>query len=114
MKRRNFITTLASSAAVVLLYPLRAFSLEKADIVTKDDPTGIALGYIHDATKTDTKKYPKRKGPEGATQFCSNCMFLQGEEKEITGIEGKWIGCQLFPKKAVNSKGWCNSWTKKP
>jgi len=114
MKRRNFLFATTSLVAGALLYPLRAFALAKKDIVALDDPTASALGYVHDATKTDLKKYPKRAGAEGSTQFCDNCMFAQGEEAEIAGEDGKWIGCQLFQKKVVNSKGWCNSWTKKP
>ncbi len=114
MIRRNFLLSATGLIAGALLYPLRAFAAEKKDIVALDDPTATALGYVHDAAKADLKKFPKRAGAEGATQFCNNCMFVQGEEAEIAGEEGKWVGCQLFQKKVVNSKGWCNSWTKKP
>src|SRR5262245_36350018 len=47
----------------------------KAEKVNPKDPTAEALGYVEDAKKADTKKFPKRAGAEGAKQFCYNCMF---------------------------------------
>jgi hypothetical protein len=33
------------------------------------DPQAVALGYVHDAGKVDTKKFPKY----AAGQVCANC-----------------------------------------
>jgi len=74
------------------------------------DPTAKALGYHADATKVDVKKWPKRAGAEGAKQFCSNCLLLNGA-KVTTDTAAP---CSLFPNKLVASKGWCNSWVKNP
>jgi len=35
---------------------------------------------------------------------CSNCMFFNEADH----------GCQLFPGKAVEAAGWCQSWVQKP
>lgn len=91
-----------------LLNPKKAFAAE--EIVSLENPTAKALGYYHDAEKVDVAKWAKRSTPESKTQFCSNCQFAVGEAKAVEGQEGKWIGCQLFPGKLVNEKGWCNSW----
>jgi len=90
-----------------------AKALEATEIVKLDNPTAAALGYQHDVSKLDLKKFPKRATDEGKTQFCSNCMFTQGTAKKVDGQEGEWIGCQIIPGKLVANQGWCNSWTKK-
>jgi hypothetical protein len=78
----------------------RAADLPHVD--AKTDPTAIALKYVEDAT---TATRPDKAGTPGAEQHCANCQFAQGT--------GDWVGCTLFPGKAVSSKGWCMSWTKK-
>lgn len=119
MNRRSFIKSLSGTLTAFILYPIKAFSLDEkvkpvaSEIVSLDSPTAKALGYVHDAAKTDIVKFPKRATAEGKTQFCSNCNFAQGEAAEIAGQEGKWQGCTLFPGKKIASQGWCNSWLKK-
>jgi hypothetical protein len=78
----------------------RAADLPHVD--AKADPTAIALKYVEDAT---TATRPDKAGTPGAEQNCANCQFAQGT--------GDWVGCTLFPGKAVAAKGWCMSWTKK-
>jgi hypothetical protein len=81
------------------------------------DPAGStaqALGYVHEATKTDLVKFPKRKGPEGEKQFCNNCMFFQQGGLKAEGMDGEWGKCVLFQDGLVAAKGWCNSWSPKP
>jgi hypothetical protein len=63
--------------------------------VSESDPTAKALGYVEDS---NTTKDPKHK----AGDMCSNCQFYSGA---ATGFGP----CQLFPGKAVSSKGWCIS-----
>lgn len=119
MNRRIFIKSLLGTLSAFLLSPIKAFSLDEktkaatSDVVALDSPTAKALGYVHDATKADIAKFPKRATAEGKTQFCSNCSFAQGEPADLAGQEGKWQGCTLFPGKKVATKGWCNSWMKK-
>lgn len=118
MKRREFIRSSAVGLAVlpgvaVLGNATRAFA-QGEEVVALDSPTAVALGYVHDATKADVVKFPKKAAADGAGQLCSNCMFAVGAAKAVAGQEGQWVGCQLFPGKVVNNAGWCNSWTKKP
>ena len=67
------------------------------------DPQAVALGYVADATKTDTKKFPKY----AAGQVCTNCALYQGKASDALG------GCPLFAGKQVAGKGWCSAWAKK-
>ncbi len=80
-------------------------------LVKDDDPTAKALGYVADAKKVDTKKWPKRAGAEGGKQYCYNCQFYQVKADPKASKQGP---CTLFPGKAVASQGWCNSWTQNP
>jgi hypothetical protein len=67
------------------------------------DPQAVALGYVHDTTKADTKKFPKHSND----QKCSNCALFQGKAAD------PWGGCPLFGTKQVAGGGWCSAWAKK-
>jgi hypothetical protein len=67
--------------------------------VTSSDSTAQALGYVEDATAAQNTLYK-------AGSNCGNCQLYSGAP---TG----YGPCQLFPGKAVNSKGWCSSYSKK-
>jgi hypothetical protein len=95
--RRTFFMTLAAGTS---LLATSAQSQAKAD---EKDPQSVALGYVADATKTDTKKYPKY----AAGQVCTNCALYQGKASDA------WGGCPLFAGKQVAGKGWCSAWAKK-
>jgi hypothetical protein len=95
--RRTFFMTLAAGTS---LLATSAHSQAKAD---EKDPQSVALGYVADATKTDTKKYPKY----AAGQVCTNCALYQGKASDA------WGGCPLFAGKQVAGKGWCSAWAKK-
>jgi hypothetical protein len=77
-------------------------------------PAAAALGYIHDATKVDTTKFPKRAGADGAKQFCNNCVLFSEGGKKLEGQPGEWGKCALFTDGLANAQGWCNSWVPKP
>lgn len=103
--RRRFLklaaATLAVPAAVAALGdPAQAQDLPHQD---EADPTASALGYKHDTTKVDDKKYPAHK-PD---QTCSSCNLGQGKPGDA------WVPCTIFPGKAVAGKGWCSAWVKK-
>jgi hypothetical protein len=77
------------------------------------NPTAVALGYVTDATKADTVKFPKRKDPGGDKQFCNSCLLLQQRGLKADGQGGEWGKCAVFIDGLVNVNGWCNSWTPK-
>jgi len=87
---------------LVGLTNVQASDLPHVDEAT--DPTAMALKYKHDATQAD-RAAAARPGKPADEQVCSNCQFAQGE--------GDWVGCSLFPGKAVSAAGWCASWTLK-
>ena len=117
LSRRTFVrrATLAILGAPIAAHAVRvteAFAANTA--LDPSNPTAMALGYVTDATKVDTAKFPKRAGAEGAKQFCKSCiLFTQGGLK-ADGQEGTWGKCTLFPTGLVNENGWCNSWALKP
>lgn len=95
--RRTFLISLAAGGS---LLATAAHGQAKLD---EKDPQAIALGYVAEATKADTKKFPKY----AAGQKCSNCALYQGKPADIAG------GCPLFGAKQVAGKGWCSAWAKK-
>ncbi len=98
--RRQFILHVAAGST--LLASGRA-ALAQANQVQETDAQATALGYKHDATKVDAKKYPTY----AAGRVCSNCMQWQGKPTDA------WAGCGVFAGKQVNGKGWCTAWIKK-
>ena len=95
--RRVFLMTLtASGAAFVSGVQAQAKLDEK-------DPQAVALGYVAEASKTDTKKFPRY----ATGQNCANCALYQGKASDAAG------GCPLFGAKQVDAKGWCSAWAKK-
>lgn len=110
---------LSKGAAAVSAITVARFAGTRSDAFAEPeavDPTSaqaVSLGYVHDATKTDVAKFTKRASPEGAKQFCNNCMFYSNGGQKLAGKEGEWGGCILFAGKVVNGAGWCNSWAPK-
>ncbi|MEO8278665.1 MAG: high-potential iron-sulfur protein [Ideonella sp.] len=96
-QRRIFLTC-AAACGTVLATGARAQAM-----VDPKDAQAVALGYVADATKADTKKFPKY----AAGQHCGNCALFQGKPTDAAG------GCPLFAGKQVAGKGWCSAWAKK-
>jgi hypothetical protein len=96
--RRVFMMTVAAGGAALSL-SARA----QAPMLSEKDAQAVALGYVADAAKTDTKKFPKFV----AGQNCANCALYQGKATDAAA------GCPLFPGKQVAGKGWCSAWAKK-
>jgi hypothetical protein len=97
IQRRVFLMTVAaSSTALGTLAHAQAMVDEK-------DTQAAALGYVADAKRVDTKKYPKF----AAGQNCTNCALYQGKSTD------KAAGCPLFAGKQVAGPGWCSAWAKK-
>ena len=95
--RRTFLMTLAASSAA---FSSAAQAQAKLD---EKDAQALALGYAAEATKADTKKFPKY----AAGQNCSNCALYQGKATDAAGL------CPLFAGRQVAAKGWCSAWAKK-
>ena len=93
---------LSASAGVAGIYELPGED-ERKTLLDEKDPQAQALGYRHDATKVDHKKFATyQKG-----QACANCQQFQGK----AGAD--WAPCTIFQGKEVNAKGWCSAWVKK-
>jgi hypothetical protein len=113
--RRQFLTKAGLSLCLIAPLTLNLKALAEAGklvLVPETDPQAVALGYKTDASKVDTKKWPKRAGADGAKQFCYNCSLYQ-----YTGTDPKGSGsaiCQIFAGRAVQGKGWCNTWVQNP
>lgn len=100
--RRTFLMTVAAGGAAGVAAVAPTVQAQAARLDEKD-PQAVALGYVADATKADTKKFPKY----AAGQVCTNCALYQGKATD------PWGGCPLFGAKQVSGKGWCSAWAKK-
>lgn len=96
--RRRAIVRLACGTSALVAAPLRAQGAH----VDEDGEAAVALGYRHDTTKVDAKKFPTHQ-PD---QHCANCGFWQGQGSEA------WAGCSMFGRKQVAAAGWCVAWRK--
>jgi hypothetical protein len=97
--RRIFLMQLAAGSTVLAAAQAQA----QAAKVDEKDPQAVALGYVSDTTKADTKKFPKHAND----QKCSTCALFQGKPGDAAG------GCPLFGVKQVSAGGWCSAWAKK-
>lgn len=77
------------------------------------DLQAAQLGYVHDGSKVDKAKFPKKGEPGGENQNCANCMLWVKGGLKADGMEGEWGQCSIFPQGLVSAKGWCNTWAKK-
>jgi hypothetical protein len=99
LDRRTFLLC-ASACTAGLATSARAQTGAKVD---EGEPQAVALGYKHDTTKVDQKKFPKHSND----QRCNNCQFFMGKASD------PWAPCPIFQSKNVSAVGWCNSWVKK-
>ncbi len=97
--RRVFLIHSASAASVLAM----AGQAQAQEMLDEKNPQAAALGYVADAKRVDTKKYPKY----AAGQVCTNCSLFQGKPTDKAG------GCPLFAGKQVAGPGWCSAWVKK-
>jgi hypothetical protein len=97
--RRVFLMQVAAGGAV-LAAASRAQAQAKVD---EKAPQAVALGYVADTTKADTKKFPKHSND----QKCSGCALFQGKAGDA------WGGCPLFGTSQVSANGWCSAYAKK-
>lgn len=95
--RRVFLVSVAAAGGVLCAGHAAAQAR-----VDEADENAVALGYRHDTTKVDGKKWPTHK-PD---QKCNNCQFWQGSATDA------WAGCAMFGRKQINANGWCTAWKK--
>jgi len=105
IQRRDFLK-IGSLAVVSAVFASHAgsSSAQATPRLGEDDPAAQALGYRHDATRVDGKKFTRYR----AGQTCSNCQLFQGQ------AAAAWGSCPIFGGKQVDAKGWCNAYVKKP
>jgi len=103
---RRLVLKTGVACAVVPFVGLGQLRAQDAKL-EENDPTAMALGYLHDASAVDTEKFPRRAGDAGAEMFCDTCALYTGAEGE------EWGPCAIFPGKVVAAKGWCNSFAPK-
>ena len=98
--RRTFLAVLP--AATLALTVAQTTSAQAAKL-EESDSMALTLGYKHDATKVDAKKFPAY----AADRNCANCQLYQGKATDT------WAACAVVGGKLVNGKGWCAAWSKK-
>ncbi len=105
MTRRVFVGTAVAAIPVVAIFasPAAVAQTQPMPKLDPNDPVAKALMYTHDAKTIDPAKAPNHK----PGQTCANCVQLQAGN-------GDWRGCNAFPGKLVNVKGWCSAWAAKP
>lgn len=99
--RRNFIFKTLPVAALAIT--ASRFASAEAAKLEESDPAAAALGYKHDASKIDAKKYPTY----AAGNNCAGCQLYQGKASDA------WAPCGVMGGKQVNAKGWCVAYAKK-
>lgn len=70
--------------------------------IDENNAEAASVGYKIDATKVDTKRFPKYKVGEK----CNNCMAWLSKPTDA------WGECSLFDNKLVAAPGWCSSYIK--
>lgn len=98
--RRNFLLQTIPAA---LTLGFGGAANAQASHIDETTPAATALGYKHDASKVDSKKYPTYV----AGKNCANCTLFQGKASD------PWATCAAMGGKQVNAKGWCLAWAKK-
>lgn len=93
MNRRDFMRISGAAAGLALIPACNLATAADLPLVTADDPTGKALGYVAVSTI--------------AGSSCANCSQSKGD------AGAKTLGCNIFPGKQVHATGWCKVWAKK-
>ena len=105
--RRKFLRLGVTAGGSMLALSAIPIQLVAQDVVAESEPLAQAMGYVTDASKADTTKFPKRAGEAGAKQFCHNCALYAGE------ADSESAPCSIFQNRLVSGAGWCNAWVAK-
>ena len=98
--RRTFV--LSAVPAAVLLATSRS-ALAEAARLEETDAIAAALGYKHEASKVDGKKFPSYV----VGRNCAGCRLFEGKAAD------QWAVCSAVGGKLVSAKGWCAAWSAK-
>jgi hypothetical protein len=82
--RRVFLMQAAACGSVLVAARAEA----QAAKLDEKDPQAVALGYVADTAKADTKKFPKHT----KDQKCNNCALFSAHLARLPGIEQRVIG----------------------
>ena len=72
--RRQFLKSAAVASSALLI---ARFSHAQGPVVTADDPTAVALGYVADHTQVDTAKWAKRRVPMAPVNSAPVAPFIR-------------------------------------
>jgi len=70
--------------------------------VEESEPKAASLGYRHDSSQVDGKRFPKHV----AAEKCNGCMAWLGKPAD------PWAECDLMADRLVSNTGWCSSYVK--
>ena len=103
ISRRGFLiaSTGIVAATSVAISPAFAADGQRLD---PNSPSAVALGYVTNHQRVDTKRWPKKASAQGADARCADCALFTGN-----GGQGP---CRIFKGQLVAANGWCNAWTK--
>lgn len=102
--RRRFLqSTFGTVAAAVLLGSRPADADDALPLLSEDNPTAKALGYVDDVDKVPASE-PLLK----PNAICANCLHYKGAETDPVAP------CALFPGTSVPARAWCKAWVIKP
>lgn len=103
--RRQFLSTLAVAVAAgtVVAHSGSARAQDALPLLSEDDPTAKALGYVDDVAKVPAGEPLFKPG-----QNCANCLHYKAEPTAAVAP------CALFPGKAVPANAWCKAWAARP
>lgn len=107
LDRREFLKISIKAGGSALALTAISLPVLAQDVVSESEPLAQAMGYVADASKVDTSKFPKRAGEAGAQQFCHNCALYAGD------ADAEFAPCSIFQNRLVAGKGWCNAWVAK-
>jgi High potential iron-sulfur protein len=97
--RRTFMMQIAvGSTALACGRAAQAVSKK----IEENEAKATSLGYRHDSTQVDAKRFPKHTPAEK----CSGCMAWLGKPADA------WAECDLMADRLVSSTGWCSSYVK--
>ena len=80
--RRQFIA--ATLPAVALTLTGARVAQAQAARLDEKDPQAVAIGYLHDASKVDAKKYAQW----AAGRNCANCQLYEAKRSDAWGRWG--------------------------
>jgi High potential iron-sulfur protein len=96
--RRVFIMKLVATGTAVAAGSAHA----APKLLEESDPKAVSLGYKHDSSQVDQKRFPKH----GAGEKCGNCMAYLGKPTDPKAE------CDLLVDRLVSVTGWCSSYVK--